>query len=75
MKLYSVRKMRNRNCYKVFNKNTKRIFSKCTSRVNAKKQLRLLNALTNTKFRKNFVRSSLYNVGGKTRKNIKKRHN
>jgi hypothetical protein len=69
--------MPNRNCYKVFNKNTKKVFSKCASKANAKKQLTLLRALqNNTKFRKNFKRVSLKNIGvknRKTRKNIKKR--
>jgi hypothetical protein len=66
---YALRKMPKRNCYKVFNKNTKKIFSKCTSMKNAQKQLRLLRALQNNKkFRSNFKRKTMRNVGGKTRK-------
>lgn len=44
---FSMRKVRNKNCYKVFKtKGTKRVFSNCTSKDNAKKQLRLLRAIT-----------------------------
>jgi hypothetical protein len=52
---YASRKVRNKNCFRVFNKKTKRIFSKCTSKENAKKQLRLLRAI---QYNKNFVKRS-----------------
>ena len=44
---YSIRKVTNKACYKVFNNRTKRIFSKCTTKTRAKKQLRLLRAIDN----------------------------
>ena len=68
---YAIRKMPNRNCYKVFNKNTKKIFSKCTSMEKAKKQLRLLRGLKNNpKFRTEFRRTTMKKGGvhNKTRK-------
>ncbi len=52
---YSIRKVTNKHCYKVFNNLTKRIFSKCTTKTRAKKQLRLLRALDNNH---NFVRKN-----------------
>ena len=60
---YSIRKIPKKNCYKVMNTKTKRVFSKCTTKENAKKQLRLLNAI---EYNKNFVPRS------KTRKRINK---
>ena len=66
---YAIRKMPNKNCYKVFNKNTKKVFSKCATMENAQKQLRLLRGLNNNpKFRSKFKRSTMKNTGGKTRK-------
>lgn len=44
---YSYRKVRNKNCFKVFNKKTKKVFSKCTTRDKAKRQIRLLQAIEN----------------------------
>jgi hypothetical protein len=49
---YTMRKVRNRRCYRVSKKNAKkntkrRVFSKCTSRKKAIKQMRLLRALEN----------------------------
>jgi hypothetical protein len=42
-----MRKVRGKNCYKVYKtKGTKRVFSKCATKENAKKQLRLLRAVT-----------------------------
>ena len=49
---YTIRKVSNKNCYKVMNKKTKRVFAKCTTKEKAKKQLRLLNAV---EYNKNFV--------------------
>ena len=46
---YSTRKVRGKNCYRVYNRNTKRVFAKCTSRENADKQMRLLRAVENNK--------------------------
>lgn len=71
---YSVRKVPNRKCYKVFNKSNKRVFSKCTSIKKAKKQMRLLYAIQNNpKFRSvHSSRLKLRNNGGQTRKKYKK---
>ena len=44
---YSYRKVRNKNCFKVFNKKTKKVYSKCTTRDKAQKQIRLLQAIEN----------------------------
>lgn len=49
---YKTRKVRGKNCYRVYNKNNKRTFAKCTTRKNAIKQMRLLRAL---EFNKKFV--------------------
>ena len=49
---YSTRKVKGKNCYKVFNKNTKKVFSKCSSMKNAQKQIKLLRAI---EFNKDFV--------------------
>ena len=53
---YSIRKVRNKSCYKVYKpkskKSSRRVFSKCATRKNALKQLRLLRAL---QYNKNFV--------------------
>jgi len=49
---YTIRKVSNKNCYKVMNKKTKRVFAKCTTKEKANKQLRLLNAI---EYNKNFV--------------------
>lgn len=44
---YSMKKVRNKNCYTVYKtKGKKRVFSKCATKENAKKQLRLLRAIT-----------------------------
>jgi hypothetical protein len=42
---YKIRKLRNKNLYKVYNVSTGKIFSKSTSLERAQKQLRLLLAL------------------------------
>lgn len=70
---YGIRKMPNKNCYKVFNKNTKKVFAKCTSMERAQKQLRLLRGLQNNpKFRKSVKRTTM-KKGGKNRKTLKNR--
>lgn len=48
---YSLRKVSNKNCYRVRNRNTKRVFAKCTTLAKANKQLRLLRAI---EFNKSF---------------------
>jgi hypothetical protein len=56
---YTIRKVNNKNCYTVRKKKIagkkpkgRQLFSKCTTMKNAKKQVRLLNAI---KYNKNFV--------------------
>lgn len=49
---YQSKKVRGKNCFRVYNKKSKKVFAKCTSKRNAIKQLRLLRAIENNK---NFV--------------------
>ena len=42
---YTIRKVRNRNCYRVTKKTNSKVLSKCTSKKKAKKQIALLNAI------------------------------
>lgn len=42
---YIIRKVRNKDGYKVYNNKTKKVYAKCTSHENAVKQVRLLNAI------------------------------
>ncbi len=49
---YTIRKVRNRRCYRVENAKTKRVFAKCTSKAKAESQVRLLRAIENNK---NFI--------------------
>lgn len=58
---YTMRKVNNKHCYRVFNKKSRKIFSKCTNKKNAIKQLRLLRAII---YNKKFVLNSK-----RTRKN------
>jgi hypothetical protein len=46
---YKTRKVRNRNCYRVYNPVNKKTFAKCTSKAKAVKQMRLLRAIQNNK--------------------------
>ena len=46
---YKTRKVRGKNCYRVFNRKSKRVFAKCASKENAIKQMRLLRAVENNK--------------------------
>jgi hypothetical protein len=64
---YSTRKLRGKNCYKVYNKNTKKVFSKCSTKKNAEKQIRLLRAI---EFNKDFVPRS--KMGGIKKQTYKK---
>lgn len=49
---YSIRKVPKKSCFRVTNRKTKRVFARCTSKDQAKKQVRLLNAL---EYNRNFV--------------------
>lgn len=42
---YTIRKMPNRNCYRVRNLRTGRVMSDCTSRAKAEAQVRLMHAI------------------------------
>ena len=42
---YAIRKVANKNCYKVINTQTKTVSAKCTTLAKAKKQMRLLYGL------------------------------
>jgi hypothetical protein len=42
---YTLRKVRNQECYRIINPKTKRVFAKCSTKQNATKQLRLLRAI------------------------------
>ena len=42
---YTIRKVRNKNCYSVKTTKSKRVLSKCTTKEKAKKQIRLLRAM------------------------------
>ena len=42
---YSIRKVRNKNCYKVKNKKTGKVHAKCSTKQNAERQVRLLYAI------------------------------
>ena len=46
------------SCYRVYNKRTKKVFSKCSSLENAKKQMRLLNAIEYGNFKPTGSRTS-----------------
>ena len=50
---YTIRKVRNKNCYSVRTRKSKRVMAKCTTKEKAKKQVRLLQAI---KYNKNFAR-------------------
>tara|TARA_B100000945_G_C20142011_1_gene484361 strand:+ start:463 stop:681 length:219 start_codon:yes stop_codon:yes gene_type:complete len=66
---YKTRKVRGKNCYKVYKPKDKKVFSKCTTKENAMKQIRLLRAL---QFNKSFKTES-QKKGGSKRKTMKKR--
>jgi hypothetical protein len=62
---YKTRKVRGKNCYRVYNPKSKKTFAKCSSKTNAVKQMRLLRAIQNSKtFRSNYRAQR----GGKTLK-------
>ena len=42
---YKTRKVRGKDCYRVYNTDTKHAFAKCTSKKNAIKQMKLLRAI------------------------------
>lgn len=58
---YKTRKVRNKNCYRVYNPVNKKTFAKCSSKKNAIKQMRLLRAIQ-------YNQSFKTNPGIKTRK-------
>jgi hypothetical protein len=44
---YTMRKVRNKSCYRVVNNKTGRVKAHCSTKTNALRQLRLLRALEN----------------------------
>jgi hypothetical protein len=65
---YKTRKVRGKNCYKVYKTTNKKVFSNCTSKVKATKQMRLLRAI---QFNKKFMPNSKQNkkrIGGTRKK-------
>lgn len=60
---YKIRKVNNKSCYKVYNKRTKKVYAKCSTLENAKKQVRLLQAIENNAAFKNKLK-----INRKTRK-------
>lgn len=66
---YSYRKVRNKDCFKVFNKKTKKVFAKCTTREKAQSQIRLLQAIENNSAFAAKVRNGQKRANNVTRKN------
>lgn len=54
---YKTRKVRGKDCYRVYNPKSKQTFSKCTTAKKAVKQMRLLRALQNNKSFANKLKS------------------
>ena len=53
---YTIRKVNKKNCFRVSNKKTKKVYAKCSTRMNAKKQVRLLQAIEkNSAFKKQLI--------------------
>ncbi len=48
---YSMHRLTRRNCWQVVNDKSRHIFSKCSTRKKARKQLRLLRAITYGNFK------------------------
>ena len=46
---YKTRKVRGKNCYKVYKPKDGKVFAKCTTKYKAKRQIRLLRAIQNNK--------------------------
>lgn len=64
---YTIRKVRNKNCYTVRTTKTKKVKAKCATKENAKKQVRLLTALEVNKGFAKKVRSRRKQVTKKKR--------
>jgi hypothetical protein len=62
---YTVRKVRNKPCYRVSNKKTKKIYAKCSTKENAKKQVKLLRAVENNPKFVEKLRNTRKNRGAK----------
>ena len=55
---YKTRKVRNKDCFRVYNSDTKKTFAKCTTREKALSQLRLLRGIQNNRtFRRKIINS------------------
>ena len=62
---YTVRKVRNKPCYRVSNKKTKKVYAKCSTKDNAKKQVKLLRAVENNPKFVEKLRNTRKNRGAK----------
>ena len=62
---YTLRKLKNKNCYKVYNRNSRKLFSNCTTKEKAMSQIRLLQAI---QYNKDFVPNSSRRKTQKKRK-------
>ena len=71
---YKTRKVRGKNCYKVYKPTDGKVFSKCTTKEKAKKQLRLLRAIQNNRdfVLRNTSRGGKHRKTKKLRRTIKK---
>ena len=72
---YTIRKVRNKKCYRVTTSKTKRVLAKCTTMEKAKKQVRLLRALeVNKEFAKKVraTRKKPRAIRKKTKSNMEK---
>jgi hypothetical protein len=58
---YIMRKIRNKDGYKVYHKTTKKVYAKFATKDNAKKQVRLLNAIEHNAAFKKQIRNSAKN--------------
>lgn len=73
---YTIRKVRNKDCYKVVNKINDRIHAKCSTLENAKKQKRLLEAIDhgfNPKSSKKLSKKKMSKKRSNKKRSLKKR--
>ena len=49
---YNIRKVTNKNCYKVYNRKSGRVYAKCSTRKNAYKQISLLRRISSNESNK-----------------------
>ena len=75
---YQIRKVRNKDCYKVINKITKQVHAKCSTKENAIKQVKLMEMMDAKKGEVlggslvNFLKPSLDGLTEKMKERVKK---